>query len=87
MASIFARSQGGVGQTYGRCVVIKFPKDKKVKPTDQSEVHQPVVGEAGPREADPKALVQPFAPMVEHAPDRRPKSQPPQRAHAQRPAD
>ena len=52
-------------QIYGRCVVIKFPKDKKVKPTDQSEVHQPVVGEAGPREADPKALVQPFAPMVE----------------------
>jgi DNA modification methylase len=45
--------------------VIKFPKDKKVKPTDQSEVHQPVVGEAGPRGADPKALVQPFSPMVE----------------------
>ena len=45
--------------------MIKFPKDKKVKPTDQSEVHQPVVGEAGPREADPKALVQPFAPMIE----------------------
>jgi DNA modification methylase len=45
--------------------VIKFSKDKKVKPTDQSEVHQPVVGEAGPRGADPKALVQPFSPMVE----------------------
>jgi len=45
--------------------VIKFPKDKKVKPTDQSEVHQPVVGEAGPRKADPRAVVQPFAPMIE----------------------
>jgi DNA modification methylase len=45
--------------------VIKFPKDKKVKPTDQSEVHQPVVGEAGPRETAPKALVQPFDPVVE----------------------
>jgi DNA modification methylase len=45
--------------------VIKFPKDKKVKPTDQSEAPQPVVGEAGPRKADPKALVQPFSPMVE----------------------
>ena len=45
--------------------MIKFPKDKKVKPTDQSEAHQPVVGEAAPREADAKALVQPFAPMIE----------------------
>ena len=45
--------------------MIKFPKDKKVKPTDQSEIHQPVVGEAGPRGADAKALVQPFSPMVE----------------------
>jgi DNA modification methylase len=48
--------------------VVKFPKDKKVKPTDQSESHQPVVGEAGFREADPRALVQPFAPMVEQRP-------------------
>ena len=47
---------------------MKFPKDKKVKPTDQSEVHQPVVGEADFREADPRALVQPFAPMVEQRP-------------------
>jgi DNA modification methylase len=45
--------------------VIKFPKDKKVKPTDQSEVHQPVVGEAASREANPNALVLPFSPMVE----------------------
>ena len=44
----------------------KFPKDKKVKPTGPTEVHQPVVGEAG--EADPRALVQPFAPMVEQRP-------------------
>jgi DNA modification methylase len=65
MASVFAPYGAERVQIYGRCVVIKFPKDKKVKPTDQSEVHQPVVGEAGPREADPKALVQPFAPMVE----------------------
>ena len=49
-------------------VVIKFPKDKKVKPTGPSEVHQPVVGEADFREADPRALVQPFAPMVEQRP-------------------
>ena len=48
--------------------MIKFPKDKKVKPTGQSEVHQPVVGEAGFREADPRALAQPFAPMVEQRP-------------------
>jgi hypothetical protein len=48
--------------------VIKLPKDKKVKPTGPSEVHQPVVGEADFREADPGALVQPFAPMVEQRP-------------------
>lgn len=42
-----------------------FPKDKKVKPTGLSEVHQPVVGEAAFREADARTLVQPFAPMVE----------------------
>jgi DNA modification methylase len=47
---------------------VKFPKDKKVKPTDQSEAHQPVVGDAGFREAVPKALVQPFAPMIEQCP-------------------
>ena len=48
--------------------MIKFPKDKKVKPIDQSEVHQPVVGEARPRDADPRAMVQLFAPMVELRP-------------------
>ena len=46
----------------------KFSKDKKVKPTDQDEAHQPVVGEAGLREADARVLVQPFAPMVEQRP-------------------
>ena len=45
--------------------MIKFPKDKKVKPADQSGVHQPVVGEAVPRKADPRAVVHPFAPMIE----------------------
>jgi hypothetical protein len=45
--------------------VIKLSKGKKLKPTDQSEIEQPVVGEAGSREAKPGALVQPFAPMVE----------------------
>ena len=39
----------------------KFSKDKK----DQGESRQPVVGEADFREADPRALVQTFAPMVE----------------------
>src|SRR5512139_3564215 len=48
-------------------IVIKFPKDK-VKPTGPSETDQPVVGEAGFREADPTALVQAFAPMVEQRP-------------------
>jgi DNA modification methylase len=48
--------------------VSKFPKDKKVKPTGPSENHQPEVGEADFREADPRALVQPFAPMVEQRP-------------------
>lgn len=42
----------------------KFSKDKK----DQSESRQPVVGEAEFRKADPRALVQPFAPMVEQRP-------------------
>ena len=45
----------------------KFPKDK-VKPTGPSETDQPVVGEAGFRKADPRALLQPFAPMVEQRP-------------------
>lgn len=45
----------------------KFPKDK-VTPTGPSENHQPVLGEAGSREADPRALVQPFASMVEQRP-------------------
>jgi DNA modification methylase len=45
--------------------VIKLLKGKRTKPTDQSEIKQPVVGEAGSREAKPDALVQPFAPMVE----------------------
>jgi len=44
--------------------VDKFSKDKK----DQSESRQPVVGEAEFRKADPRALVQPFAPMVEQRP-------------------
>ena len=48
--------------------MINFPKDKKVKPTGPSENHQPVVGQADFREADPRALVQPFAPMVEQRP-------------------
>jgi DNA modification methylase len=48
--------------------VSKFPKDKTVRPSDQAEIEQPVVGEAGFREADPRALVQPFAPMVEQRP-------------------
>jgi DNA modification methylase len=48
--------------------VSKFPKEKKIKATGQSEVHQPVVGEAGFREADARAVVQPFAPMVEPRP-------------------
>jgi ParB-like nuclease domain len=48
--------------------VVKFPKDKEVKPADQSGVDQPVVGEADFREADPRSVVQPFAPMVEHRP-------------------
>jgi ParB/Sulfiredoxin domain/DNA methylase len=65
--AVFAR-QGGAGQTHRRCIVSKLPKDKKVKPTGSSEVHQPVVGEADFREADPRALVQPFAPMVEQRP-------------------
>jgi ParB-like chromosome segregation protein Spo0J len=47
---------------------VKFPKDKKVKPTGQSEAHQPVVGDAGFREAAPKAFIQPFAPMIEQRP-------------------
>jgi DNA modification methylase len=45
--------------------VVKFHKDKKVKPADQSGGDQPVVGEAGFREADPRVVVQPFAPLVE----------------------
>jgi hypothetical protein len=45
--------------------MIKFAKDKKVKPADQGKNHQPVVGDAGLREANAKALVQPFAPMIE----------------------
>jgi len=48
--------------------VSKFSKDKTVRPSDQAEIEQPVVGEAGFREADPRALVQPFAPMVEQRP-------------------
>jgi DNA modification methylase len=48
--------------------VSKFPKDKTVRPSDQAEIEHPVVGEAGFREADPRALVQPFAPMVEPRP-------------------
>jgi DNA modification methylase len=48
--------------------VVKFPKDKEVKPADQSGVDQPVVGEADFCEADPRSVVQPFAPMVEHRP-------------------
>jgi DNA modification methylase len=48
--------------------VSKFPKDKTVRPSDQAEIEQPVVGEAGFREADPRTLVQPFAPMVEQRP-------------------
>ncbi|SEP45302.1 DNA modification methylase [Rhodospirillales bacterium URHD0017] len=39
----------------------KFSKDKK----DQNESRQPVVGEADFREADRRALVQTFAPMIE----------------------
>ena len=34
----------------------------------RAEIEQPVVGEAGFREVDPRALVQPFAPMVEQRP-------------------
>ena len=40
-------------------------KDKEVKPADQSGGHQPVVGEAGFREADSMAKSQLFAPLVE----------------------
>ncbi|WP_218037627.1 site-specific DNA-methyltransferase [Reyranella soli] len=40
-------------------------KDEKLKPTDQTEIEKPVVGEAGSRGVKPNALVQPFAPMVE----------------------
>jgi hypothetical protein len=65
MASVFAPTRAERVQIYGRCVVIKFPKDKKVKPADQTEVRQLVGGEAGPRKADPRAVVQPFAPMIE----------------------
>ena len=44
----------------------KLPKE--VRPSDQAEIEQPVVGEAEFREADPRALVEPFAPMVEQRP-------------------
>lgn len=43
----------------------KFSKNKKVKPAGPSENHQPVVGEADFREADPRTVVQPFAPLVQ----------------------
>ena len=68
MAFVFALAKGGEGQAYGRCIVSKFPKDKKVKSTGLSEIHQPVVGEADFREADPRALEQLFVPMVEQRP-------------------
>jgi DNA modification methylase len=45
--------------------VVKILKDKKVKPVDQSGVDQPVVGEAGFRETDPKSVGQAFIPRVE----------------------
>ena len=45
--------------------MIKTTKGKKVKPANQNEVHQPVVGEAGPRVANLKALAKSFAPIVE----------------------
>jgi DNA modification methylase len=43
----------------------KLVKGKMPKPANQNEVHQPVAGEAGPREANLKALAKSFAPMVE----------------------
>src|SRR5262252_7133337 len=45
--------------------MIKITKGKKVKPANRNEVHQPVLGEAAPREANLKALAKSFAPMVE----------------------
>jgi len=45
--------------------MIKTTNGKKVKPANQNEVHQPVVGEAGPRVANLKALAKSFAPIVE----------------------
>src|SRR5262249_23273602 len=52
-------------ETKSRYVMIKTTKGKKVKPANQNEVHQPVVGEAGPRVANLKALAKSFAPIVE----------------------
>ena len=65
MAFASARPRAGAGRTYSRCIVSKFPKNKKIKLASPSESHQPVVGEAEFREADPRAVVQPFAPLVE----------------------
>ena len=53
------------GRRIERCLVIKISKSKPPKPSDQDGVHQPVVGEAGPRVANPKALANSFAPGVE----------------------
>jgi hypothetical protein len=43
----------------------RITKGETPKPANQNEVHQPVVGEAGPRVADLTALARSFAPAVE----------------------
>src|SRR5215510_907353 len=57
------------GVAGGRCAerhaMTKLVKGKMPKPANHNEVHQPLVGEAGPREANLKALAKSFAPMVE----------------------
>jgi ParB-like chromosome segregation protein Spo0J len=44
--------------------VVKITKGKPPKADNHTEVHQPVVGEAGPRTANLEALAKSFAPMV-----------------------
>jgi DNA modification methylase len=43
----------------------KVTKGKAVKPANQNEIHQPVIGEAVPRVSNLNALAQSFAPVVE----------------------
>ena len=48
--------------------MIKKTKDTIPQAANQNEVHQPVVGEAGPRQPSLENLAKTFAPVVEHRP-------------------